>query len=240
MNDEADHIIRNVIPEITTRQWVMSFPYKIRYLLAHNQKLTNEFLKIFITTIQSYQKKRIKNKNAKIGAITFIQRFGSALNLNVHFHSLITDGVYIANKDNTYYFVRLPHPSHEELQKLVNKIKNKIERKIQKLPTDQLPFDEESLEDISQLSITHQAAFGERKGKNLRQYGIKSIEVEPEDQDPTTANNSGYSLNARVWIAHNKRKKLEQLIRYMARGPIAQERLSETYTGQLLYKLKTP
>src|SRR3989344_2925108 len=43
MNDEADHIIRNVIPEVSTRQWVLSFPYKIRYILAHNQKLTNEF-----------------------------------------------------------------------------------------------------------------------------------------------------------------------------------------------------
>lgn len=89
------------------------------------------------------------------------------------------------------------------------------------------------------MTITDQAAFGERKGKVLRQYGIKSIETEPEDQDLTTASNSGYSLSAHVWIAHNKRKKLEQLIRYMARGPIAQERLSEAYTGQILYKLKT-
>lgn len=240
MNDEADHIIKNVIPEITTRQWVLSFPYRIRYVLAHNQKLTNEFLKIFIKTIESYQRKRIRNKNAKIGAITFIQRFGSALNLNVHFHTLMTDGVYIQNKDQKYYFVRLPHPTHEELQNLVNKIKNKIERKINKLTQAQLPFEEESLEDISQITIAHRAAFGERKGKSLRQYGIKSLEIEPEEQDPTTANNSGFSLNARVWIAHNQRKKLEQLIRYMARGPIAQERMSETYTGQILYKLKTP
>ena len=28
------------------------------------------------------------------GAVTFIQRFGLALNLNVHFHSLALDGVY--------------------------------------------------------------------------------------------------------------------------------------------------
>lgn len=76
MNDEANHIINNVIPEITTRQWVLSFPYKIRYVLAHNKKLTNELLTIFIRTIESYQRKRIQNKNAKVGAITFIQRFG--------------------------------------------------------------------------------------------------------------------------------------------------------------------
>jgi hypothetical protein len=243
MNDEAGHIIKNVIPEITTRQWVLSFPYKIRYVLSHNQKLTNELLKIFIRTIQSYQRRRIQNKNAKIGAITFIQRFGSALNLNVHFHTLMTDGVYILQKDHTYLFQRLPQPTHEDLQTLVNKIKIKIERKIQKqnlAQVDQLPFEEESLGDIAQLSISQRAAFGERKGQKLKPYGITPNEAAPENLDPTTANNSGYSLNARVWIAYNKRKKLEQVIRYMARGPIAQDRMTEAYNNQILYKLKTP
>ena len=28
------------------------------------------------------------------GAVTMIQRFGSALNLNIHFHMLVLDGVY--------------------------------------------------------------------------------------------------------------------------------------------------
>jgi len=32
--------------------------------------------------------------NAVTGAVTLIQRFGSALNLNVHFHLLVLDGVY--------------------------------------------------------------------------------------------------------------------------------------------------
>lgn len=243
MNDEVHHIIENVIPEVTTRQWVLSFPFKIRYVLSHNLKLTNELLKIFIRVIESYQRKRIQNKNAKIGAITFIQRFGSALNLNVHFHTLMTDGVFIPQKDQTYLFQRLPHPTHEKLQQLVNKIKIKIERKINKLnleKTEQLPFEEESLGDISQISITQKAAFGERQGRLLKQYGIKLLEAEPENHDPTTANNSGYSLNARVWIAYNKRKKLEQVIRYMARGPIAQDRMTETYTGQILTNSKHP
>jgi len=31
---------------------------------------------------------------AQTGAVTLIQRFGSALNLNIHFHMLFLDGVY--------------------------------------------------------------------------------------------------------------------------------------------------
>ncbi|MDL2478836.1 transposase, partial [Klebsiella pneumoniae] len=34
---------------------------------------------------------------AKTGAVTLIQRFGSALNLNVHFHMLFLDGVYVGS-----------------------------------------------------------------------------------------------------------------------------------------------
>jgi hypothetical protein len=35
------------------------------------------------------------HKMARAGAVTLIQRFGSALNLNIHFHMLFLDGVYI-------------------------------------------------------------------------------------------------------------------------------------------------
>ncbi len=66
------------------------------------------------------------------------------------------------------------------------------------------------------------------------------MEVDPEGSDPYSANVGGFSLNARVWIAGNDRKKLEQLIGYMARGPLATERLTESFANQLLYKMKSP
>jgi hypothetical protein len=58
--------------------------------------------------------------------------------------------------------------------------------------------------------------------------------------DPYSANVGGFSLNARVWVGGRDREKLEKLIRYMARGPIATERLSESYPNLLIYKMKTP
>jgi hypothetical protein len=36
-----------------------------------------------------------KNSTAHTGAVTLIQRFGSALNLNIHFYMLFLDGVYV-------------------------------------------------------------------------------------------------------------------------------------------------
>jgi transcription initiation factor TFIIIB Brf1 subunit/transcription initiation factor TFIIB len=57
-------------------------------------------LAIFHRGIKYFYLKRAKQlnlKNPKVGAITVVQRFGGALNLNVHFHSLYTDGVFHEN-----------------------------------------------------------------------------------------------------------------------------------------------
>ena len=44
------------------------------------------------------------------GAVTLIQRFGSALNLNVHFHLLVLDGVYRRDGEGRLVFVPVPSP----------------------------------------------------------------------------------------------------------------------------------
>jgi hypothetical protein len=43
-------------------------------------------------------------QTAQTGAVTLIQRFGSALNLNVHFHMLFLDGVYVEQPDGSLSF----------------------------------------------------------------------------------------------------------------------------------------
>lgn len=50
--------------------------------------------------------------------MTVIQRFGSALNLNVHFHMLIPDGVYLTDTEPVY-FRRLSAPTRVEIQGLL-------------------------------------------------------------------------------------------------------------------------
>ena len=246
MNDEAAHIVDKVLPPVAYRQFVISYPYKLRFLMAYNPGLTNKILKIFIKAIESYQ--RIKAKRAgvhckvKSGSITVVQRFGSALNLNIHFHTLVADGVFYKS-GNSYEFYRLSEPTKEELFAIAEKVKTKVEKLIQAMgldEQDQLDFDENLLAELSQLSITQKAAFDERAGRKLKRYGTRRIEIDVDDKDPYTANVEGFSLNGRVVIPSNDRKKLEKLIRYMARGPIATERLTESFSNTLLYKMKTP
>ncbi len=55
-------------------------------------------------------------KRAQTGAATLIQRFGSALNLNIHFHMLFLDGVYLNRSDGTrFHGVFAPNSKHRAL-----------------------------------------------------------------------------------------------------------------------------
>lgn len=51
----------------------------------------------------------------KIGAVTFVQRCDASLQLNVHFHTLALDGMYVRDESGARLFHRLPDPTHEEV-----------------------------------------------------------------------------------------------------------------------------
>lgn len=245
MNDEAAHLVDHVLPDdVPMRQWVLSFPYKLRFLMAYDSKLTSRILSVFVRVINSERKRKAKKHgifDGVPGSVTFIQRFGSALNLNVHFHALFADGVFYES-DAGYAFYRLPPPSEKELYALAAKIQGKVLKIIEELGLNddegQMEF-ENALPEMAAMSIRQRAAFGDRAGNNLKRYGINKIEADPESSDPYSVNVEGFSLNARVWIWGKDREKLEKLIRYMARGPVATARLSEG-NNTLLYKMKTP
>ena len=79
------------------RQWVLSFPFQLRFLFASRSEIMGRVLGIVYRVIAMHlvRKAGHSHKTARTGTATLIQRFGSALNLNVHFHMLFLDGVYV-------------------------------------------------------------------------------------------------------------------------------------------------
>ena len=59
---------------------------------------------------------------ADSGAVTLIQRFGSAANLNIHLHCLVLDGVYRRGTDGAPEFVEALAPTDEALRAVLHKI----------------------------------------------------------------------------------------------------------------------
>ena len=103
MADTAAHLADRVLPEVPIRQWVLTLPYPLRYRCAYDAKLTSEVLRAFVRALFAELRRRSRQhwgvRAQQCGAVTFIQRFGSAMNLNLHFHTLALDGVYADTGD---------------------------------------------------------------------------------------------------------------------------------------------
>jgi len=101
MAEQAAHLVDRVLPHVPVRQWVLTLPYRLRYLLAWSHKLCRAVLGFY-----RRRARRAGVSDGRSGAVTVIQRF-DRLQLNVHFHSLVLDGVFAEGGDGTLAF----HPA---------------------------------------------------------------------------------------------------------------------------------
>ena len=95
--ETAAHLVDCVIPPVPVRQWVLSLPIPLRLLFAAQPQLLAPLVHVIHRVIAGFLVKRagFKLSRADTGAVTLIQRFGSAANLNIHLHCLVLDGVYL-------------------------------------------------------------------------------------------------------------------------------------------------
>ena len=235
MSDTAKHLIEDVIPNVPTRQWVLSMPYAYRFLLARNPEFLRKSLALFHRAInQDYQQKakKLNLKNPNVGAITVVQRFGEALNLNVHFHTIYTDGVFYKNQYGRESFYELI-PEHEDIVKLNSILKTRLIKLIQKFQQDDDQDDNQS--DLHAQSV-------QNRDENFKlPIKIGKVSDPPfiEFKGTRCSYNDGFSLHANVKIFAHQRAELERLCRYILRGPIAKDRITyNPYTGVRL-KLKS-
>ena len=84
MADTAAHLVDRVIPDVPVRQWVLSPPHALRYRLAYDPRLLAVLIRIFIRAVFSSLRRRARANGisrGQCGAVAFLQRFGSSLNL---------------------------------------------------------------------------------------------------------------------------------------------------------------
>jgi transcription initiation factor TFIIIB Brf1 subunit/transcription initiation factor TFIIB len=91
---------------LPVRQFVLSMPFELRFLMARDSKLMSLVLAIVNRSITRLYRKMAKaelglDADYTTGAVTFIQRYGSSLNLNIHFHILAIEGVWNKNDAKT-------------------------------------------------------------------------------------------------------------------------------------------
>ena len=70
---------------------------------------------------------------AHTGAVTILQRFDSAVRLNVHPHTLALDGVYVRDESSgLLVFHQMPEPTHQEVEQLASRIAERSEKVMRK------------------------------------------------------------------------------------------------------------
>src|SRR5436190_3453170 len=127
MAQSAAHLVDCVIPRVPVRQWVLSFPIPLRILLTAHPELLSALLQIIHRVIATFLIKQsgLKRGQAHTGAVTLIQRFGSAANLNIHLHCLVLDGVYRSSAGAPVF--------HEARAPSANELQNLLKRTIQRI-----------------------------------------------------------------------------------------------------------
>ena len=123
MIETSAHLVDHVIPDVPVRQWVLSFPWPLRLLFASRPDALSRCLAVITRVIETGLIQRAgltRASRARTGVVTLIQRFGSALNLNVHLHMIILDGVYTL-ESNRPRFHQVNAPDRQHLQKLLNR-----------------------------------------------------------------------------------------------------------------------
>src|SRR5437870_5243345 len=140
MAQTAAHLVEQVIPWVQTRQWVVSVPIPLRYWTASSQDLTAHVHTIIRRTIAQYYvnqavQRGLERATVHPGSVTFIQRFGSALQLNVHYHLLFLEGVFLDRTDQgrTPRFLTAEPPTDTDIANVIQKIRRRVLRKLRRV-----------------------------------------------------------------------------------------------------------
>ena len=186
---------------------------------------------------------------AQTGSVTVVQRFGSALNLNVHFHTLALDGVFTEPEGGGLRFHTARAPTETQIVALLETVRKRIGRLLVRrglaspetgTSDGDVDADLPPLADLYAASVQQRLSTGERAGRRpLRLRSAASVPSRPPRTSRNGARLDGFDLHASPAVRSKNRDRLERLCRYLLRPPIANDRLSES-DGLVLLALPRP
>jgi hypothetical protein len=253
MAELAVHLTDGVLGGLPVRQWVLTLPHRLRYALAWDHRLCRAVLAVFVRALLGFERRRARRRGIDGGvggAVTAIQRFGSALNTNVHFHTLAVQGGFVEQADGTLRFAPAPAPSDLDVGQLLSTVRRRIVRLVRRhgidleSPSNEVDSNDERLFDcpvyaeIQGAAVLGRVATGPRAGGRVLRIGRDPAAPVVTADGPLQAHLDGFDLHAGVAVPAGQRARLERLCRYILRPPIAQDRLELTSEGRVLLRLR--
>ena len=241
MTERAAHLVDQVLPRVPVRQWVLSLPHRLRYLLAWNHALCRAVLGVYVRALLGFQRQQAHRLGIRDG-------HAGSLNLNVHFHTLVLDGVFTETETGVLRFHPAPPPSDEEVARLLATIRAGVRRLLERrglesqdvdlAAPDPLAEASLALAGIASASVQGRIALGRRAGARVLRLGREPDAPWVTSTGPRQAHLEGFDLYASLPVPADDRARLE-LCRYLLRPPVAQDRLRLSSDGRVLLELKS-
>jgi hypothetical protein len=133
MAERAAHLVDHVFPAVPVRQWVLTFPHRLRYRLAWDHDLCRAVAGLGVRAVVGFLRHRAREAGmvgGRGGAVAIVQRFGGAMNLNLHIHALVMDGV---GSDGTHLrFWPSPPPTDLDVAEVLATIVPRVGRLLER------------------------------------------------------------------------------------------------------------
>ena len=233
MAERAAHLVDRVFPLVPVRQWVLSLPPRLRYRLAWDHALCRAVVGRTMRAILGFLRRRAREagvKDGRSGAVAIVQRFGGALNLNIHVHALVLNGVFAQNGDT----VRC-HPGPPLDAADVDEVLATVTAYVGRLLAQGVSGDGDDggmldewadeapvLAGLAAASVQGRVALGSRAGARARRRGHPLAgATEPSGLGPCHARHNGFDLHAGLCVPADQRDRLNRICRYALRPPMA-------------------
>ena len=210
-----------VLPRVDHRQWTLSLPFTLRFLVVKKPKLLKRLEVRLVKAVWRWQRREAKrlgiDGNLRGGAVCFWQWFGSSLQLTPHLHLLVPEVLW--GEDGAV--VELPAPSDDVVAQVLHRVLRQAKKDWADLDA---AWPEDEYEVLQQRAIQERLGLGDPapQGRRLRRVAVAH----------------GFSLHADTAVHGHDRQGLERLIRYGARGPVAECRLKRLEDGTYEYTPK--
>lgn len=245
MANTASAVVDRVLPDVPVRQYVLTLPYELRKLAAFKADVLTKIGRIAVDAIFATYRARAKRHGVQAGecgAINFVQRFGS-LNLHVHFHIMVINGVFTRNGEAGVLFHPESPPAREDLDSITQRVRDRSLAWLRRHGyLDERPFEERSNDPPVLTALDACAAIAMGRGQVATLPNADLQEDDHEQGAPgkpgLAVERDGFNLHAGMRIAAGDDLGRERLVRYGARPPLSLERLGRLPGGRVAYRLK--
>jgi len=207
MAERSARWVDGLLPYRRIRQWVLTVPWPRRWLFARRHDLARGVLREAIAVLSDAYADRSGVSGGRTGSVTAIQRFGSGLSLNVHFHVLAIDGVYTQGEDGAARWHRTRAPTTAEVEQLVVKIANRAEAWLAAQgfgPDNAIEEEDDTQATLHAAAVAGHSAFEGRRASRTQRLGGREVQL-----PALCAACDGYTLHAAVSIGAKDRPALE-------------------------------